>query len=58
MEQNTSPNLYLAKYRLYLAKSKPYLAKYRLGEVVCIGLKRILWLSEIYFMYGRSLFCV
>ena len=56
MEQNTSPNLYLAKYRLYLAKYGLYLAKYKLGEVVCIGLKRVLWLTEICFMYGRSLF--
>ena len=33
--QNTSPNLYLAKYKLYLAKYNPYLAKYKLGEVLC-----------------------
>ena len=32
--QNTSPNLYLIKYRLYLASPDLYFVKYRLGEEV------------------------
>ena len=57
--QNTSPNLYLAKYKLYLAKYKPYLAKYRLGEVLCSLIKAVLLFTKSRFIaYQKQFYCL